>query len=255
MEAILVVSFGTSFEDTRKITIEAIENDITNEFSDKKIYRAWTSKMIMAKILKRDGIKVLNVCEAMQQMKADGITDIIVQPTHVMNGIENDIMKADVNGFSNEFNSICFGDPLLTTEEDVELVVEVMGNEFSDIDKDTAVVLMGHGSDHYANMAYSALDYSFKEKDFDNFFIGTVEAYPSLETVMKMVKKAGYKKVMLSPFMIVSGDHARNDLVGEDEDSWYNEFKSNGFEVSYRLKGIGEYKAIRDIFVKHIKEL
>lgn len=254
-KAILVVSFGTSHDDTRAVTIDAIEDDVKKAYPDYKIYRAWTSKMIMAKILKRDGIKIMNVTEAMEQMKADGITEVIIQPTHVINGIENDLMKEDALAFQKDFESIKFGNPLLTSESDNESVIKSIAEEFSSLKEDEVLVLMGHGTTHYANAIYAALDYEFKDKGHSNIFLGTVEAYPSMETLLKMVTVYAPKKVVLAPFMIVAGDHAKNDMSGEDEDSWYNQFKNAGYEVSCVLKGLGEYPAIRQLFLKHIADV
>ena len=156
-KAILIVSFGTSYENTRKRTIDAIERDIADAFPVCPVYRAWTSKMIIAKLKKRDGIIIHTVKEAMEQMLLDGITDVIVQPTHVINGIENDQMKADALSFRDRFSSIVFGNPLLTTEEDNQAVVQAVAGEFQDMDQETALVLMGHGTEHYANSVYAAL--------------------------------------------------------------------------------------------------
>ena len=151
-KGILVVSFGTSHEDTRAVTIDAIEKEIGAAFTDCKVYRAWTSKMILARIAKRDHIHYDNVAEAMERMRTDGITEVIVQPTHVMNGVENDLMKKDVLAYADHFQSVKFGAPLLTTEEDNEYVVKAVADEFPVIkDKETALVLMGHGTEHYAN--------------------------------------------------------------------------------------------------------
>jgi cobalt/nickel transport system ATP-binding protein len=252
---ILVVSFGTSHNDTREVTIDAIERDIQETYPQEKVYRAWTSKMIMAKVLKRDGVKIMNVTEAMEQMKADGVTDVIVQPTHVMNGLENDWMKEDALKFQQDFSSIQFGNPLLTTMEDNEAVIEAIADEFSDLEEGEALVLMGHGTTHYANSVYAALDYAFKDKGHKNIFLGTVEAYPSMESIMRLVEASGAKKVRLAPFMIVAGDHAKNDLSGEDEDSWYNQFKSAGYEVTCVLKGLGEYPSIRKMLLQHIADV
>ena len=202
-KAILVVSFGTSFPDTCKKTIDVIEQRIGEHFSDYKIYRAWTSKMIMAKLLERDNIRINNVTEAMEQMITDGITEVIVQPTHVINGIENDLMKEDALAFKNHFERITFGDPLLTTQQD----------------------------------------------------LATVEGYPTLENVTRMVKEQGAKKVILTPFMIVAGDHARNDMSGDDEDSWKNQFLAAGYDVECRMKGLGEYPAIQDMLIRHVTEV
>ena len=254
-KAILVVSFGTSYEETRKLTIDAIESSIAQAFPNYSIYRAWTSKMILAKLEKRDHIHINNVKEAMEEMAGDGITHVLIQPTHVINGIENDLMKEDALAFKDQFQEISFGDPLLTTEKDNRQVIEALGREFGHIPSDEAVVLMGHGTSHYANTTYAALDYTMKDMGYSNFFLGTVEAYPSMETLLKMLQKFQPAKVHLVPFMIVAGDHARNDMAGDDPDSWYSQFSSAGYQVESCLKGLGEYKGIREIFIRHVKEI
>lgn len=253
-KAILVVSFGTSYENTRKLTIEAIEHDIADAFPACPTYRAWTSKMIIAKLKKRDGLTIHTVKEALEQMLLDGITDVIVQPTHVINGIENDQMKADALSFRDRFSSIVFGNPLLTTEEDNQAIVRVVADEFRDMDPDTALVLMGHGTEHYANTVYAALDYRFKDTGHKNIFLGTVEAYPALDSLLRAADSFHPKKIVLAPFMIVAGDHAQNDLAGADSDSWMNRLSSEGYEVTPVLKGLGEYPQVRQILVEHVQQ-
>ena len=254
-KAILAVSFGTSHEDTRKVTIDAIEDSMREVFPDYPVYRAWTSKMIIRKLKNRDNIIVPTVREAMEQMISDGITDVLVQPTHVINGIENDLMKEDALSYRDSFHSISFGDPLLTTEEDSHKVIAAIAEEFSNITKKQALVFMGHGTTHFANSIYAALDYTFKDKGYHNFFLGTVEAYPSMESLKKMVKAYQPEEVVLAPFMIVAGDHAKNDMAGDDPESWYSQFKDEGYEVKAVLKGLGEYKGIRRLFIDHIRAI
>ena len=147
----MAVSFGTSHNDTRKITIDAIEQDMQAAFPDYAPYRAWTSKMIIKKVNARDGVHICNVKEAMEKMLQDGITDVLVQPTHVINGIENDLMKEDALAFQEQFHSISFGDPLLTSEQDNLAVIDAITSEFKTLTKDEVLVLMGHGTTHYAN--------------------------------------------------------------------------------------------------------
>lgn len=253
-KAILVVSFGTSYEATRKVTIEAIEKDIANAYPDYKLYRAWTSKMILAKLKKRDNLHINNVKEAMEEMIADGITDVIIQPTHVINGIENELMKEDALSYRESFHSIRFGTPLLTSEEDNQTVINAIAEEFSYLSEEEVLVLMGHGTTHYSNAIYAALDYAFKDKGHPNIFLGTVEAYPSMQSLMKMIKAYAPKKVVLALFMIVAGDHAKNDMAGDDPESWYSQFVQEGFQVETVLKGLGEYKGIRELFVKHVAD-
>lgn len=253
-KAILVVSFGTSHEDTRKVTIDAIERKIGKAYPDYTVYRAWTSKMILAKLKKRDNVHINNVKEAMEQMRGDGITDVIVQPTHVINGIENDLMQEDALSYREYFRSIRFGAPLLTSESDSERVINTIADEFSYLGSDEALVLMGHGTTHFSNAVYAALDYEFKDKGHPNIFLATVEAYPSMASLLPMLKAYGPMKITLAPFMIVAGDHAKNDMDGDDPDSWKSQLEAQGYETVSVLKGLGEYEGIRDLFIEHIKD-
>lgn len=253
-KAILVVSFGTSYNPTREKTIDVIEKEVAEAFPDYQVYRAWTSKMIMAKILKRDGVKINNVKEAMEQMLKDQVTEVIVQPTHVINGIENERMKEDALSYQKDFARISFGTPLLTSEQDSWDMIEAIHEEFSCLTEDEDLVLMGHGTTHYANSIYAALDYSFKDKGYANIHLGTVEAYPSMETLLKKVTERNPRKVYLAPFMIVAGDHARNDLAGNDPDSWLCQFQAKGFSVVCCLKGLGEYPAVRKLLIRHVQD-
>lgn len=253
-KAILVVSFGTSYTSTREVTIDAIEKDIAEAFGDYRVYRAWTSKMIIAKLKKRDNIFIPTVKEAMEQMAQDGITDVVVQPTHVINGIENDSMKEDVLSCRGSFQSIVFGTPLLTSEEDNVAVINAVAEEFKDLEEDTALVLMGHGTTHYSNTIYAALDYMFKDLGHPHIFLGTVEAYPAMQSLLRMLAAFQPKKVVLAPFMIVAGDHAQNDMAGKDPQSWMCQFQNAGYEVVPVLKGLGEYQGIRNLFVSHVRD-
>ena len=250
-KAILVVSFGTSFPETREKTIDRIEADIAAAYPDYTLYRAWTSKMILAKLRKRDGIVIPTVTEAVEQMIADGVEELLVQPTHIINGVENDLMKQDVLAKQDAFRKIAFGDPLLTTTEDNAAVIEAVMAEFGDLKAGEALVLMGHGTTHYANTVYAALDYTFKDLGYPRTFLGTVEAYPSLESLKKQLRALAPKKLILAPFMVVAGDHATNDMSGEDEDSWRSQFETEGYEVACVLKGLGEYRKVRELYVAH----
>lgn len=253
-KAILVVSFGTSYRETREKTIDKIEQHIAAVYPDHRIYRAWTSKKIIRKLLQRDGMKICTVKEAMELMAKDGIREVIVQPTHIINGIENDSMKEEALACADDFDRLVFGDPLLTTEQDNWDIIEAIRREFSFLQDTEALVLMGHGTTHYANSVYAALDYAFKDKGCPNVFLGTVEAYPSMETLKKLLAARNPKKVYLAPFMIVAGDHASNDMSGNDSDSWKYQLEQEGYPVTCVLKGLGEYPAVHDMFVRHISE-
>lgn len=250
---ILVVSFGTSYPDTRAVTIDAVEREIQASFPDIPFYRAWTSKMILSRLWETTGEKIPTVSEALLQMKKDGVTDVCIQPTHVINGIENDLMKEDASVFQKDFHSISFGAPLVSSTEDMKEIVQVIGNSFSCLGPSEALVLMGHGSEHYANTVYPALDYMFKEMGYPRIHMGTVEAYPELLHVMELLKKSDIKDVHLAPFMMVAGDHANNDMAGEGKNSWKSVFENEGYTVICHLKGLGEYDEIRKLFVKHLK--
>lgn len=248
---ILAVSFGTSYEETRRKTIDQIERDIQERYPEYRVYRAWTSGMIRKKVLQRDGLSVPDVRGALEQMEKDGITQVIVQPTHVINGIENERMLQDIRAYENRFAAVVTGAPLLTTQEDHDRVVKAVAEELHPAD-DEALVLMGHGTEHYANAVYAALDYQFKDMSYKNIFMGTVEAYPAFDSLFRQVQAVKPRRVTLAPFMIVAGDHATNDLSGQEEDSWKSRFEEHGFEVNCVLKGLGEYKSIRTIFLDHI---
>ena len=192
--------------------------------------------------------------ERIGNMIRDGIKELIVQPTHIINGIENDLMKEDVLAYADHFDSIRFGTPLLTSTKDIEEAIRAFMEDWKDLPEKEALVLMGHGTTHYANTAYAALDYTFKDLGYSNVLIGTVEAYPSIPSILRGLKELQPEKIHLTPFMIVAGDHATNDMAGEEEDSWKNQFEAAGYTVECHLKGLGEYEGIRKIFLKHIEE-
>lgn len=253
-KAILVVSFGTSYHDTREKTIDCIEQDIAQTFPHHHIYRAWTSKMILKKLKQRDGLHIDNVREAMEHMQRDGITDVTVQPTQLINGIENDLMKEDVLDFSDSFSKITFGVPLLTSEQDSREVVKVLTDAFGGIPKRRGTCFHGTWNTALCQCDLCALDYTFKDLGYHNLFMGTVEAYPSMDSLLRLVGSLKPSRVHLAPFMIVAGDHAHNDLAGDDADSWKSQFEQAGYPVLCHLKGLGEYEGIRQIFLRHIRE-
>lgn len=253
-KAILLVSFGTSYEYSRRKTIDQIVTDVTEAFFGYRIYQAWTSKMILHIIRERDNIYISTIEEAMSQILKDNITDLIVQPTHLINGLENDIMKETVLSLAPANLKVHFGTPLLTTTEDHHKVLDAVMKEFSHIPSDEALVFMGHGTTHYVNSVYAALDYILKDMGHSHAFMGTVEAYPDLEVLIRQVSRIQPRRIHLAPFMLVAGDHANHDMAGEDSDSWKSRFEAAGYEVICHLKGLGEYKSIRNIYLEHLKD-
>lgn len=251
-KAILVVSFGTSFDETRVKNIDLLEDEIKTLYPDYSIYSAWTSKMIINKILKRDNKKINTVTDAVQKMILDNVEELIVQPTHVISGIENDIMTEEVLKFKDSFKSIRFGTPLLNDNEDAKKIATAIAEEYKETLKNESLILVGHGSNHNINFAYAALDYTFKEMGYKNVFIGTIEAYPHMEEVLNYMKDIESKKLTIIPFMLVAGDHAVNDIAGEEDDTWRSFFEKAGYSVNCVVKGLGEYKSIRSIYLNHL---
>lgn len=253
--AVLVVSFGTSYNDTREATIGAVEKKIEEKFPDYDVRRAFTSQTIIDKLKERDNIEIDNVDTAMQKLVGDNVKELIVQPTHVMNGFEYEEMLNAVKPYEDKFTKLSIGQPLLTSDEDYNKVVEALAAETPQLaDNGTAVIFVGHGTEHYANATYAALDYRFKALGYTNAFIGTVEGYPDLEKVKADVNALGVNKVVLAPLMIVAGDHATNDICGEEEGSWATEFKKEGYSVECLKKGLGEYEGIRELFAEHVQQ-
>lgn len=254
-KTILVVSFGTSYNKSRENTIGAIEKKIKEKFPDFKVKRAFTSQIIIDKLKKRDNIKVNNVTEAMEELAADGGI-LIVQPTYVISGYEYNYMIEGVSPYKNKFTSISYGKPLLSSDEDYKKVAEVLIDRTKEYNQDnTAIVFMGHGTEHIANIAYEKLDNILKNKGYKNYFIGTVEAVPSLNEVKRKVGTIKAEKVILLPLMIVAGDHANNDMASTKENSWNIQFKLEGYKVECIIKGLGEYIEIQNIFAEHVQTI
>jgi sirohydrochlorin cobaltochelatase len=258
-KAILVVSFGTSHQDTRKVTIDAIENRIREEFKDYEVRKAYTSHMIIKKIKERDGI-IVDVPEAaLSKLKEEGFSEVIVQPLHVIPGEEYDYIKKVISHkFYDSFDRLVVGRPLLYfkgEEEDVPDDYTVMVHALKEqLPREQAVILMGHGSVHPANSTYACFESVLADEDINNVYMATVEGYPTLERAVKYLKKRDTKEVTLMPFMIVAGDHAKNDMAGEDEDSWKSILEYDGFKVNIYLHGLGENVQVQNIFLQHIKD-
>ncbi len=253
-KGILMVSFGTSYNETREKTIEAIEKDVTAAYPDWSVRRAFTAQTIIDILKKRDNVEVDNVTGAMDRMLADGIKEVVVQPTHVMNGAEYDDMLEEVSAYIGKFDTIRVGTPLLTENEDFNSVISALFANIPEVsEKDTAIVFMGHGTHHFANATYSQLELMIHGAGYENVFVGTVEGFPSLEEVMADVAACGAKKVILYPLMVVAGDHATNDMAGDEEDSWKTAFTEAGYEVECRLQGLGENEGVRKVYLSHVE--
>lgn len=271
---ILVTSFGTSFNDSRTKDIGGIEKAMAAAYPGWSVRRAFTSQIIINHVQARDGEKIDNVDQALDRAVKEGVKNLIIQPTHLMHGAEYDELKKDVDKYKDKFDSVKIAEPLLgevgsdasVINADKEAVAQDLTAEavkeagFSSLDEaknqGVAFVFMGHGTSHEANITYDQMQTQMKNLGYENVFIGTVEGKPadtSCTEVIKKVKKAGYKKVILRDLMVVAGDHANNDMAGDDKDSWKSQFKaSKNFDsVDAQIAGMGRIPAIQQLYVAH----
>ena len=249
-KAVLVVSFGTSYKETREKTIEACEKKIKEGLEGYDFFRAFTSNMIIRKLKNRDGLHIENPIEALDRLYKEGYQEVIVQTLHIICGEEFNKLKEQVESYKDKFEKIILGRPLLTYIEDYKETVEAIENQIPKMNEQEAVVFMGHGTFHESHSTYPALEYMFRDNDM-NVYIGTVEGYPEIEQVVKKLKADNIKTVDVLPFMLVAGDHATNDMASDEEDSWKSILEKEGFNVKVHLQGLGEYPAIQDKFVNH----
>ena len=250
---ILVVSFGTSFHKTRELTIGAIETAAGDAFPDCEVRRAFTSGVII-RALHKQGIHIDTVPEALDRALADGFTDVVIQPTHIIRGIEYEKILREAEPYSSKFSSFSIGDVLLHEERDFELVAEAIAKKMKPYDDGrTAICLMGHGSPAEANRDYMHLQHVFREMGLGHYFVATVEADPNIRNLVADVSAAGiYQHVVLLPLMVVAGDHATNDMAGETADSWKSSFETAGFSAECVMEGLGQMKNIRSLYMNHI---
>ena len=269
---LLVVSFGTSFNDSRATDIKGIEDALAKAFPDWSVRRAFTAQIIINHVQARDGEKIDNMDQALERAVANGVKTLVVQPTHLMHGAEYDEMCEALDAYKDKIENIVVAEPLLgevgndatVINADKEAVAKavvaaaVADGKFESIDKaaedGTALVLMGHGTAHVAKVTYSQMQTQMEKLGYKNVFIGTVEGEPeetSCEAVIEAVKAAGYTKVALRPLMVVAGDHANNDMAGADEDSWKSMVEAAGLTVECQIAGLGRIDAVQELYVAH----
>lgn len=241
--ALLVVHFGTTHDDTRALTIDAVNKKMTETFPGLEVREAWTSRIIAFRLKTRDIYKS-NPEEALARLKADGYTHVLIQSSNIIEGIEMESLRKDVATHEKDFKEIRIGTPLLFTPEDYEAVIAAITPNGI---RDGAVLLVGHGTYTPTTAQYAMMDYMLKAKGFDNYIVGTIEGYPSFDDALIQIKKGGYKKVQLMPFMFVAGEHAKNDISGD----WKDELEKQGYEVTVFMEGLGQNPAVQDIFVEH----
>jgi sirohydrochlorin cobaltochelatase len=252
---LLVISFGTSYNDSRRLTIGAIEETLANNFSEYSVRRGFTADIIIDHVERRDGIHIDNIDEALKRAVDNNVKKLVIQPTHLMNGIEYDELTSKVANYADAFDQVEIGSPLLTSDDDFKRVENAIVDWTKEYDDGkTAIVFMGHGTEAASNGIYAKMQNLLTADGYANYYIGTVEASPSLEDVLNQIKDKGYTRVVLEPLMVVAGDHANNDMAGDEEDSWKTAFSNAGYEVVCLLRGLGENETIRQIYVDHVKE-
>lgn len=273
---LLVVSFGTSFNDSRAADIKGIEDALQEAYPDWSVRRAFTAQIIINHVQARDGEKIDNMQQALDRAVANGVKNLVVQPTHLMHGAEYDEMNEMLDQYRDKFESVAVAEPLLgevgadatVINADKEAVAKAITAEavktagYDSLDAaaadKTAFVFMGHGTSHTAKVSYSQMQTTMQTLGYDNVFIGTVEGEPeetACENVIEAVKAAGYTKVVLRPLMVVAGDHANNDMAGEDADSWLSQFKAAGcFDaIDTQIAGLGEIADVQQLYIAHTK--
>ena len=271
---LLVVSFGTSFNDSRVADIKGIEDALQAAYPDWSVRRAFTAQIIINHIQARDGEKIDNMTQALDRAVANGVKNLVVQPTHLMHGAEYDEMCEAIEAYKDQFESVSIAEQMLgevgsdatVINADKEAVAKAItaaavseaGFESLEAAKDagTAFVFMGHGTAHVAKVTYSQMQTQMQNLGYENVFIGTVEGEPeetSAEAVIEAVKAAGYTNVVLRPLMVVAGDHANNDMAGSDDDSWKTVFEAAGFNVDCQIHGLGEIADVQALYVAHTK--
>ena len=271
---LLVVSFGTSFNDSRVADIKGIEDALQAAYPDWSVRRAFTAQIIINHIQARDGEKIDNMTQALDRAVANGVKNLVVQPTHLMHGAEYDEMCEAIEAYKDQFESVSIAEPMLgevgsdatVINADKEAVAKAItaaavseaGFESLEAAKDagTAFVFMGHGTAHVAKVTYSQMQTQMQNLGYENVFIGTVEGEPeetSAEAVLEAGKAAGYTNVVLRPLMVVAGDHANNDMAGSDDDSWKTVFEAAGFTVDCQIHGLGEIADVQALYVAHTK--
>lgn len=250
-KALLVISFGTSYEQTRQKNIDACEQQLAAAYSDRDLFRSFTSEMIIRKLRKRDGLLINNPREALKQLAELGYQDVAIQSLHVINGDEYEKVANEVRAFSDTFHHLVLGTPLLSSFADYQQLMLALQAQMPPLAADERVVFMGHGASHFAFSAYACLDHLMTSLNFPAL-VGAVESYPEISHIITRLQQQGVCKVHLMPLMLVAGDHAINDMASDEPDSWRSQLEAAGISAQSWLQGLGENPLIRQMFVEHL---
>lgn len=260
-KALLVVSFGTTHSDTRKLTLDKIEDRIRERFTDYEVRRAYTSHIIIRILKARDGLLVDTIEEAFDKLRKERFEEVVIQPLHLIAGLEYEYILKIAKDYKEHFKKLSVGRPILffkSCEKDYPDDYEILMDALKDqIPPFGLVIFMGHGSSHPSNASYSCLQMVARDKGFHDVFIANVEGYPQLKNVLGWIKKndSPQKVITLMPLMIVVGEHAKNDMAGKDAASWKNILEKEGYQVNLYMHGLGEIEKFQDIYIEHIKDV
>lgn len=252
-KAMLVVSFGTSYPDAIKLNIEAVEKKLAAAYPDYTQRRAFTSDIIIKKLKERDKVEIDTPDGALKKLADEGYTDVVIVPLHILHGFEYDDLKAVAYQHLKDFTTIRMGMPILSGDKDYDMAVEALKQQLPQLGAKDAVIVMGHGTEHYADASYSKLQLKLEDAGLP-VYVATVEGFPNIDQAEQRMVKAGKTHVTLMPFMLVAGDHAMNDMAGDSPDSFKNILKSKGYTVDTYVHGLGENPGYQDIWVKHAKD-
>ena len=256
-KGILVVSYGSSYKESREKSIGEIEGAIAKAFPEYRVYRAFTSEPIIERIKKKDGVETDTISQAFERMMTDGIREITIIQTHLVKGVRYEALTETVKAYQKDFDNINIAEPILTVQKNVEAfadVLEMIGVSYDD--GKTAICYVGHGIEETSSVVYDQLQKVLNLRGCQHYYIGTLSVKPTLQDIKQVIVETGcYRRVVILPLMLVSGYHVRKDLIGRKSDSWKNTFLQEGFEVECVTKGLGEFSEIQNIFAEHLKSV
>ncbi len=248
--ALLMVHFGTTYDNTRALTIDAINSKVKQIFKNADVFEAYTSRIVIKRLKERGIIKQTPI-EVLLRLKSEGYTRVIVQGTHIINGIEHELLQKEVEQVRPFFDDIRLGNPLLNNLTDSKRIIDILTQRHTANEKKREhVVFVGHGTTSPSTAIYSQIDYMLKANGYTNYHVGTIEGYPTYDTVLKQLKESKAKSVLLVPFMFVAGDHATNDISVD----WKNSLEEENIHVLLKIEGLGQIPEIQDIIIEHIRE-
>ena len=254
--AILVVSFGTSVNETRTKTLEAIEHRIQTAYPDLLHERAWTSRLLRKKVLETEGLTIQSVQESLTQLSLNGIREVYIQPTFVTCGGEYQTLIQEASAFQHQFQTLCIGSPLMEQEEDFASIIQAItqSSSYQQPASDELLLFMGHGSTNGDDFLYDQLDQAFKTNGYPHIFLKTMQSATSVDEIISFACKHQINKITLAPFMIVAGRHAINDMAGDQADSWKSKLVQAGFQVHCNMTGLGELPEIQQLFIHKLDQ-